>query len=104
MPKGYAIILLDVLDADAYLRYAREATAIEARYGGRPLVADDARHVVEGDWPAGRVVVLEFPTIDAAQAWYHDPDYQTIIPLRQTAATSRIVFVEGFVPADRATP
>jgi uncharacterized protein (DUF1330 family) len=98
MSKGYAIVLLDVKDHDRYVEYARRATEIEARHGGRALVAADAQEVIEGDWPAERIVVLEFPSIDHARAWHNDPEYQDLIPLRHQATSSRILFVEGFQP------
>jgi uncharacterized protein (DUF1330 family) len=97
MKKGYAVILLDVHDQVRYVDYARRATEIEDRHGGRPLVASDAEEVVEGDWPAERVVVLEFPSLDHARAWYNDPDYQDLIPFRREATSSNILFVEGFL-------
>jgi len=95
--KGYAIILMDVLDRDTYVDYARRATTIETRYGGMPLVVSDIDEVVEGEWPSERVVILEFPSIEQARAWYRDPEYQELIPLRHKATVSMITFVEGFL-------
>ena len=96
MPKGYAVVLLDVCDADLYVEYAKQATAIEARFGGRPIVVGDAADVVEGTWPAERIVILEFPSLRQARAWYTDPEYETLIPLRHQAARSQILLIEGF--------
>jgi uncharacterized protein (DUF1330 family) len=100
MPKGYAVVLLDVQDHDLYVEYARGATEVEARYGGRPLVVGDAAEVVEGRWPSERIVVLEFPSLDQARAWYADPEYQALVPLRHRATTSRILLMDGFIPGD----
>jgi uncharacterized protein (DUF1330 family) len=99
MTKGYAVVLLDVKDADLYSRYANKATEIEDRHGGRPLVVSDVAEVVDGSWPSSRVVVLEFPSIDDARAWYRDPDYQALIPLRHAATASSVALVEGFIPS-----
>lgn len=96
MAKGYVVVLLDVVDADLYVEYARRATEIESRYGAVALVAATAAEVVEGEWPAERIVVLEFPSLDAAREWYRDPDYQELIPLRHQATESRVLLVEGF--------
>ena len=98
MPLGYVVVLLDVHDTERYLEYARAASAIEAKYGGRALVAGDAVEVVEGTWPAERTVVLQFPSVEAARAWYADPEYQALLPLRHDATDSRILFIEGFDP------
>ena len=99
MPPGYVVVLLDVHDTARYVEYARRASVIEAKYGGRPLVAGDAVEIVEGDWPGERTVVLEFPSLDAARAWYADPEYQSLLPLRHEATDSRILFIEGFQPS-----
>lgn len=96
MRKGYALVLLDVLDPGEYAEYAAAATVIEARYGGTALVAGEAEEVLEGNWPAERVVVLEFPSIDMARAWYRDPEYQSLIPSRGQATVSRLLLMEGF--------
>ena len=96
--KGYAIVLLDVKDSARYHEYARAATEIESRHGGVPLIAADAAEVVDGTWPAERVVVLQFPTLEAARAWYADPDYRELIPLRHEATVSSVLLVEGFSP------
>jgi uncharacterized protein (DUF1330 family) len=96
MAKGYVVVLLDVADPDAYAEYARKASQIEDRYGGRALVAADADNLLEGSWPSERVVVLEFPSTDAARAWFENPEYQAVIPLRHKATDSNILLVEGF--------
>jgi len=95
--KGYAVVLLDVLDQEIYVDYGRRATTIESRYGGKPLVASDVNEVVEGEWPSERVVILEFPSIEQARAWYADPDYQELIAMRHQATVSSIAFVGGFL-------
>ena len=100
MKKGYCIILLDVEDDDLYVEYAHRATEIEAKYGGRALVAADVDDVIEGEWPSQRVVVLEFPSLAMAKRWYSDPDYSELILLRQRATRSTQLFVEGFGEAD----
>jgi uncharacterized protein (DUF1330 family) len=96
MKKGYAVVLLDVTDHRQYAEYAKRATEIEARYGGRALVAGEAVEVVDGDWPAQRTVVLEFPSIEHARAWYSDPDYRDLIPLRRDSTNSQVLLIEGF--------
>ena len=97
MRKGYVIVMLDVIDEAAYRRYAQQATEIETRYGAVPLVVSDCDEVVEGTWPAERIVILEFPSMDDARAWYADPGYREIIPLRHGATVTKMLFAEGFL-------
>jgi uncharacterized protein (DUF1330 family) len=96
MAKGYAVILLDVRDADLYADYAKQATSVEARYGGRPIVAGNAEEIIDGTWPAQRIVILEFSSLEQARRWYTDPEYEALIPLRHQATRSQILLIEQF--------
>jgi uncharacterized protein (DUF1330 family) len=100
MKKGYCIVLLDVADQDLYAEYVVRATETETSHGGRALVAADVEHVAEGEWPAERIIVLEFPSLERARAWYSDPRYAELVPLRQKATQSVVLFVEGFLDED----
>jgi uncharacterized protein (DUF1330 family) len=66
----------------------RENTGIE------PLVAYCAFKALEGNAPDG-VIMLRFPTIEQARAWYESPEYQEALPFRKQAADWRVILVEG---------
>ena len=53
-----------------------------------------AIEAVEGTPPDG-MVLLEFPTIEAAKAWYHSPAYQAALPHRLKGADYRAFIVKG---------
>ncbi|GIX29740.1 MAG: hypothetical protein KatS3mg124_0212 [Porticoccaceae bacterium] len=40
-------------------------------------------------------MLLEFPSREAALAWYHGEDYQAAVPFRQRAADYDVFIVEG---------
>ncbi|MDI2129615.1 DUF1330 domain-containing protein [Yinghuangia seranimata] len=67
-------------------------------YGGRRLV-DFTEHEVKEDGPAGDVVILGFPGIDEARAWWDSPARREIAPLRSRHVTGDVVMVDG-VPED----
>lgn len=92
---AYMIGDIEVLDAERYPDYARQAAPTVARYGGRYLARGGRTVVKEGDAPAHRVVILEFPSLAQALAWYESEEYRPARALRQEYARSRIVFVEG---------
>ena len=48
-----------------------------------------------GVWSPDRVVAIEFPDMEALQAWYRSPEYQPPIALRQTAAEDMLITLEG---------
>jgi uncharacterized protein (DUF1330 family) len=95
MKKGYVLARVHVTNPETYQGYrARVLPTIEA-FGGRFLVRGGAVDVKEGAWRDPRLVVLEFPTVEAARAWYASPAYQAILPLRQNNSTADVVIVEG---------
>ena len=62
-----------------------------------PLAVYGALTPLEGESPDG-VVILKFPTVDDAKAWYYSPEYQAAALHRRNAAAYRAVIVEGFEP------
>ncbi|MEU6370289.1 DUF1330 domain-containing protein [Streptomyces sp. NPDC046931] len=74
--------------------YIERITATFAPYGGRFLVHAAQHEVKEGSWP-GHVVVIGFPGIAEARAWWDSPAYQEIAPLRARHIRGDIVLVEG---------
>ncbi|MFH8802068.1 DUF1330 domain-containing protein [Streptomyces sp. NPDC017936] len=63
-------------------------------YGGRFLVHFAQHEVKEGSWP-GAVVMIGFPGIAEARAWWDSPAYQEIAPLRSRHIEGDIILVEG---------
>ncbi len=94
MPKGYVIARVDILDPEAYARYAAAATKAIAANGGRALARGGRHEALEGKARA-RNVVLEFDSCDAARAYYVSDEYQAARALREGAAEIEMVLVEG---------
>lgn len=74
--------------------YIERIPATFEPYGGRFLVHFAQHEVKEGSWP-GRVVVIGFPGITEARAWWNSPAYQEIAPLRSRHVQGDIILVEG---------
>ena len=94
MPKGYIISRVDVVDPEAYARYAAAATKAIADHGGRPLARGGRWEALEGPARA-RNVVLEFEDYETARRYYHSQQYQAAKALRAGAAQIEMVLVEG---------
>jgi uncharacterized protein (DUF1330 family) len=56
---------------------------------------DEAPAVIEGDWPHTRTVLIEFPSAEAMDAWYHSDDYQALARHRFNASDGAIVRIQG---------
>jgi uncharacterized protein (DUF1330 family) len=95
MAKGYLVATLDVRDAEAYAPYREQVPEIIARHGGRYLVRGGAFQTLEGEVSFSRLVVVEFPSVEATRAFYDDPDYRRIIHHRTDNAVGTLVIAEG---------
>ena len=93
--KGYVIANIDVRDADGYEAYRSRTADVIAKHGGRFLVRGGKVEVREGDPGISRFVVLEFPDMAAARAFYDSPDYQAILPHRTANSSGTLFLVEG---------
>ncbi|HVC71744.1 MAG TPA: DUF1330 domain-containing protein [Acidimicrobiales bacterium] len=92
---AYVIYQGEVTDPERYEQYRPLAAASIIAAGGRYLVRGGDVEVLEGDAPAGRTVVLEFPDTDAALRWYHGDAYSEARKIRHGAATARMYVVDG---------
>jgi uncharacterized protein (DUF1330 family) len=94
-PKGYWIARLDVSDSEAYARYRSLNAVAFARFGGRFLVRGGPYQLAKGE---GRQhnVVLEFPSLAAAQACFDSPEYQAALPHLAAVGAVDLVIIEGY--------
>ncbi len=95
MAKGYWIANVDVRNADGYKEYVAALPDILRKFGGRYVTRGGRTDVVEGK-NRSRVVVLEFPSYDAAMACYRSPEYAKAIALRQASADADLIVIEGY--------
>src|SRR5262245_56309398 len=82
---------------DDTLEYIERIQGTMNPYGGRFLVHGTDVDIVEGEWP-GTVVILEFPDLAKARAWYKSPAYQEILPLRIKSIDGDTILVDGVGP------
>lgn len=92
---AYLIALIDVTNPAAYQEYARRAGPATAENGGRMLARGGRTVTLEGAEAPGRVVVIEFPTLEAAVAHYNSAAYQEAVKFRLGAAQTQFMVVEG---------
>jgi uncharacterized protein (DUF1330 family) len=95
---AYVVVVRDeITNPDQYAAYAKKAGASFAGHDVKYLAANGALTPLEGDSPDG-VILIEFPTVEAARAWYFGPAYQAVVGDRLAATSGRAVIVEGLPP------
>jgi uncharacterized protein (DUF1330 family) len=92
---AYIIAEVEVTNPDGYKAYTALVPATIEKYGGRFIVRGGAAQPLEGDWPAVRRVIIEFPTKEAAQRWWDSPEYEKPKEMRRANSKGRLLLVEG---------
>ena len=92
---AYVVVQIAVHDPERYERYKALAQSSVAAYDGRYIVRGGPTTTLEGTWAPRRLVILEFPSVERAHAWWASPEYAEGKALRQACAESELLVVEG---------
>jgi uncharacterized protein (DUF1330 family) len=92
---AYMIVNIEVQDPKLLDEYRAKVPTLIQKHGGEYLVRGGNFVVVEGEWKPSRLVLFRFPDMAALQAFYSDPEYQPLKDLRERAAKTDMIFVEG---------
>ncbi len=97
-PRAYIVAEVQVSDTGAYRPYIERTGAIVTQYGGHYVARGGKTESIEGAAPAGRIALIEFPSLAALDRFESSPEYRAVVPIRHRAATSRVFAVEGVAP------
>ena len=95
---AYILIRVKTSQPEQLKAYQQTAPAIVAQYKGKFIVRGGNSMVLEGTSEPGRIVVLEFPNLADAEAFYRSPEYSAAKKLRDGIADFEMIAVEGLTP------
>ncbi|CBJ43978.1 DUF1330 domain-containing protein [Ralstonia solanacearum] len=98
MPRAYYVAEFEPTVPGAIRPYSERVESTLKPFGGRFIARGGTLAALEGPAPKGVVVIIEFDSLERAQAWYRSPAYEALKPIRQRAGKSRVYIMEG-VPA-----
>ncbi len=92
-----ALVIVDVSvqDRPEYEQYKKLTPASIAAFDGKFLVRGGTVTPLEGAWNPERIVVLEFPTVERANSWWHSEMYAVAKAIRHKAAKTKMIIVES---------
>ena len=96
-PPAFYISEFEVTDREGIRPYSEAVESTFVPFGGRYVVRGGPVRSLEGE-ATKRIVMIAFPSVEQAQAWYDSPAYRAIRPIRHRSAKSRVFIVEGFQP------
>ena len=94
-PMAYTIVENVINDQPGYMKVAPSLAKSTEAAGGKFLVRGGQAIAVHGTPPASRVIVVQWPSLDKAQAWANSPDTQALFDEAKKYATLRDYQVEG---------
>jgi uncharacterized protein (DUF1330 family) len=94
-PKAYYIAEFELTDPEGIKPYSAGVAATFRPFGGRFIVRGGKLEGLEGSPPGSRTVIIEFPNMEQATAWYNSPEYTALRPYRQRSGVSRTYIIEG---------
>ena len=92
---AYIVVQVEVNDPVRYDRYKSLVPSSLEKYGGRFIVRGGRTETLEGDWAPKRFVIVEFPSLERAKAWWASPEYAEAKALRQATALSQMIVADG---------
>jgi uncharacterized protein (DUF1330 family) len=93
--KAYLVLDLAIRDLAGFRPYIAAIPAFIEKHSGKYIVQGVAPTTIEGDWTPERMVVIEFPARENAEAFLADPDCQQLFRVRHETTTSKLVLVDG---------
>lgn len=93
---AYVIVEIEITDPEAYKDYTKLTPATLEKYNGKFIVRGGNYESLEGNWKPDRIVLLEFPSLERAKEWWNSPEYTPAKSIRQKAANTKMIVVEGY--------
>lgn len=95
MSSAYILANVQVTDPTQYEEYRKFSSLAMQAHGAEVCIRGGKVEVLEGDWTPERVVLLKFPTVEAARTFYDSAEYTKARAAREGAAVMRMVLIEG---------
>jgi len=92
---AYFIVQSTISDEAQYQKYRDAVIPLMTRFGAKIIVRGAKVEALEGQHDGRRMVIFEFPSMDAIHAFWSSPDYAPVKKIREGAAALDVWAVEG---------
>lgn len=93
---AYVIFDVEISDPAQYQEFMTGVKPALEAAGAKYLARGGEHKVYEGDWEPRRIVLIEFPSVEAWETFYNGETYQGLKAIRDACSSARLVGVEGF--------
>ena len=91
---AFMIIQADITDPEQFMEYAKRAPALIEKFGGRYRCMRGQVEQLEGKPDNRKIVVSEWPSMEAAQSFWNSDEYTELKKVREGAADIDVNLVE----------
>lgn len=95
---AYILVEIEIHNPELYEEYKQLTPASISEYQGRFIVRGGKTKILEGSYENKRRVILEFPSFQIAASWWCSEDYTKARKIREKAATTNMILLEGVLP------
>jgi uncharacterized protein (DUF1330 family) len=99
MPAYFFVDVREVKNPEKMAEYRSRVGHIVEKFGGQYVVAGGTFEVKEGSYQPNFLVMIQFPSMDAARRWYDSEEYRPLLEMRLAATTSNAFLVAGLEKA-----
>jgi uncharacterized protein (DUF1330 family) len=92
---AYLIAQSTISDEPQYQKYREAVVPLIASFDGKFMVRGAKVEALEGRHDGRRMVIFEFPSMEAIHAFWNSPDYVPVKKIRREAATLNVWAVSG---------
>ena len=93
---AYIVARIQVTKPEQYREYTLRTPKVVAQYGGRFIVRGAEIQSLEGPAETRRLVILEFPSLERARAFWDSPEYSRLRKFREGAAEAQFILMDGY--------
>ncbi len=97
--SAFIVARIAIWDWERYRDYMQHTPRVIAQHGGRFLIRGGESVKLEGEDDGRRTVVIEFPSLADAKAFYHSPEYTAVRALRAGAGEGVVTAIDGYDPS-----
>ncbi len=91
---AFMFIQANITNLEQFMEYSKRAPALIEKYGGRYRCMRGAVEQLEGEPDNRKIVVSEWPSMEAAQTFWNSDEYQELKAVREGAAEIDVYLCE----------
>ena len=91
---AFMFIQANITNLEQFMEYSKRAPALIEKYGGRYRCMRGAVEQLEGEPDNRKIVVSEWPSMDAARTFWHSPEYEEVKRYREGAGEFDVYLIE----------